>query len=247
MRVRAMVLASALVAVSVTGVADAATATHKHHKHKVAKPVCNIITDPSGDAAFDPAGTGTQTGPQDPNADVLSADISSNASFVTAVIRLKSLAQPDTTWPEAHFYMFSWSVPGHSSPVYLGATLDPNPASAAYGPQFVFGDGGGVPSGSNAVLLYYNISSAKVKGTVDTAKNTITLSVPISQLKGYGTFKPGTIFQSISVASQQLVNGPVLPTNVPAVGGSIAWGFADDTATGGNYVAGTPSCVKPGS
>lgn len=246
MRTRSFVLAGVLVVGSAGGVANAATHNHSHkHKHK---PVCNLVKDAAGDAPFDPTGAGLPGAPQDANADILSADISSNMKALTAVIRLKSLASPDTSWPEAHFYMLSWVVPGHSSPVYLGATIDPNPASAAYGPQFVFGDGGEFPSSSNGVLIYYNVSKATVKGTVDTAKNTITLSVPISQLKGYGTYKPGTTFSAITVGTQQLLNGPVLPTNVPGFGGSAAFGFTSDSAVATkSYVAGTPSCVKPGS
>jgi hypothetical protein len=244
MRIRPALSASLIVVVAASGVANAAT--HKKAKPKPPPPVCNIVTDPSGDSPFDPSlGLGVGVG-QDDNADVLSADISSDAKNVTAVIRVKSLASPDTAWPEAHLYMLTWSVPGHDTPVYLAGTVDPNPASAGYGPQFVFGDGGSTAAGA---LLYYNIDySATVKGTVDAAKNTVTLSVPIAQLKGYGTYTPGTHFSGINVQTQQLVNGPTFGQNVPGAGGSFGWGWQSDTATAlKDYVAGTPSCVKPGS
>ena len=240
MRARAAVIAGLAVAVAVSGEANAAG-----HKAKPrVRPVCNLVTDGAGDALFDPVGTGLNKFPEDPNGDILSADLASDGKFVTGVIRVKTLATPDTTFPEAHFYMLSWTVPGHDSPVYLGATVDPNPASAAYGPQYVFGDG----ATFHGAVNYYNIASTKVKGTVNAAKSTLTLSVPISALASYGKYTPGTKFTGINASTQALVNGPVLPANEPPVGGSIAWGFQEDTADGGkDYVAGTPSCVKPGS
>lgn len=241
MRARAAVIAGLAVAVAVSG--EAGAAVHAKPKPKP-KPVCNIITDPTGDAPVDlTLGLAPSKMPNDPNGDILSADLASDGKFVTGVIRVKTLATPDTAFPEAHFYMLSWTVPGHDSPVYLGATVDPNPASAAYGPQYVFGDG----ATFHGALNYYNIGTA-VKGTVDTAKKTITLSVPISAIKSYGKYTPGTRFSGVNASSQALLNGPVLPTNVAPVGGSIAWGWQEDTAAAAkDYIAGTPSCVKPGS
>jgi hypothetical protein len=242
-RVRPILASSLILAVAASGVAGAAGRSKSKPR-----PVCNLVNDPTTDAPFDPSlGIAKSAAKQDPDADIVSADLASNAKYVTAVIRVRSLAFPDATWPEAHFYLVQWNVPGHSNPVYLGATIDPNPASAAYGPQFVFGDLATV----NAVAVtstYYNISSAKVKGTVDTAKNTITLSVPIAQLSGYGSFKPGTPFSAITAGSQQLANAPVFPTNVPDVGGSPSQGFQSDVDNASkDYTAGTPSCVTPGA
>ena len=244
MRTRAVVIAGLVATIAVGGTANAAG----HKAKPKPKPVCNLVTDPAGDSPFDPVGTGLSQVPNDPNGDILSADISSDAKFVTAVIRVKTLATPDSAYPLAHLYMLSWTVPGHDTPVYLGGIIDPNPAAGAvFGPQFVFGDGGTVgPSAFS--LFYYNIGAKDVKGTVDTAKNTITMSVPLSSIKAYGKFTPGSTFTGLQAQTQALVNGPVLPTNAPAVGGSIAWGWQEDTADGTkSYTAGAPSCVKPGS
>lgn len=242
MRIRPALSASLIFVVAASGIANAAT-----HKKAAPKPACNIVTDPAGDAPVDPLGVGANAG-NDDNADILSADISSDAQNLTAVIRVKSLASPDAAWPEAHLYLISWTVPGHGTPVYMSGTIDPNPASAAYGPQFVFGDGGSTSTAAGS-LLYYNIDfAATVKGTVDSAKNTVTMSVPISQLKGYGTYTPGTHFSGINVQTQELLNGPTFGQNAPALGGSAGFGFQSDTAGAAkDYVAGTPSCVKPGS
>jgi len=243
MRARAAVIAGLAVAVAVAGEANAAT--HKA-KPKPVRPVCNLVTDPAGDSNVDlTLGLAPGRMPADPNGDILSADVASDGKFVTAVLRLKSLATPDTAYPLAHFYMVSWTVPGHDSPVYLGGTVDPNPAAATvFGPQFVFGDS----ATFHSALNYYNIASTKVKGTVDAAKGTLTLSVPISAISSYGKYTPGTRFTGVNASTQALVNGPVLPANEPPVGGSIAWGWQEDTASGSkDYVAGTPSCVKPGA
>lgn len=244
MRTRAALAAGLVATIAITGTANAAG--HKKKAKPATKPVCNLVQDPSGDAPLDlTLGLAPSSMPNDPNGDILSADLSSNGKFVTAVIRVKSIAAPGTTWPLAHFYMLSWTAPGHDTPVYLGGIVDPDPAAGAVlGPQYVFGDGGEFQK----ALIYYNIDSTAVKGTVNTAKNTLTLSVPISAISAYGKFTPGNKFSGLVATSQALVNGPVLPTNLPAVGGSIAWGWAEDTANGAkDYTAGTPSCVKPGS
>ncbi len=238
------------IAALAAGSSPAFAAGHKAGKAKGGKKVCNLVSDPGSDAIVDPTLGTAKKGPQDDNADIVSADIASDARYVTAVIRLKTLATPDTTWPEAHNYLVQWNVPGHTAPVYLGATIDPNPAAAvAYGPQAVFGDE--LTFNAVAVLFTgYNIdSAAHVKGTVDVAKATITLSVPISDLAGYGTFKPGTRFDGVTAVSQILVNAPNPPTNLPLFGGSLAQGIgtADTDVATKPYIAGTPSCVKPGS
>lgn len=211
------------------------------------KPVCNIVQGFPGDAPFDPTtGALGSKAPNDPDGDILSADLASNAKYITAVIRVKSLATPDTTYPGGHFYLLMWNVPDHTAPVYLAGTVDPNPAAGTvYGPQFVFGDEGGV----GGAVQYFNIdSAAHVVGKVNTAKNTITLTVPVAQLGGYGTFKPGTHFSAITAQTQAVTNGPVLPTNAPDVGGSIGWGFQEDNDQAiKDYIAGTPSCVTPGA
>src|SRR3954451_2385113 len=245
MRARAVVVAGIAVAVCAAGVANA---TPRAAKPNHVPAVCNLLTDPTGDALFDPVGTGLSQFPADPNGDILSADVASDARNVTAVLRLKSLASPDTTYPLAHFYMVSWYVRGHATPVYLGGTLDPNPAAGTvFGPQFVFGYAGSQDA-ATFTFSYYNIGSSKVKATIDTAKKTLTLSVPISAISSYGKFTPGAKFSGISAQTQALVNGPVFPQNEPLLGGSSGVGFQEDTADGGkDYVAGSPSCVKPGS
>ena len=91
MRARAVVIAGLVTAVAVGGTANAAG--HKA-KHKSAPPVCNLVTDPAGDAPFDPTSAGAPGAPNDPNGDILSADLASDGKFVTAVIRVKSVATP---------------------------------------------------------------------------------------------------------------------------------------------------------
>lgn len=242
MRARDIVVASLAVSVALGGVAGAAAKPKPKPK-----PVCDVVKAYAGDARFDPtSGLLANNAPYDPNGDILSADIASDAKYVTAVVRVKSLATPDTTYPGAHFYLVQWIVPGHSAPVYLAGTVDPNPeAGTIYGPQFVFGDVGGV----GGAIQYFNIAQgAHVVGHVNTAAKTITMSVPISQLTGYGSYKPGTHFSEIAASSQAVSNGPVLPKNVTDLGGSIGWGWQEESDTAlKDYIAGTPSCVKPGS
>src|SRR3954453_15356447 len=106
MRARAVVVAGVAVAVSAAGVANA---TPRAAKPKPVPAGCNLLTDPTGDALFAPVGTGLSQFPADPNGDILSADVASDAKNVTAVLGLKSLGSPGPRFP---FHTFSLGCGG---------------------------------------------------------------------------------------------------------------------------------------
>src|SRR5437764_15191751 len=91
-RARAVVGVTAALAIALTG-ASAHAAAKKKPAPKP-KPVCHLITDPATDGP--PSG--------DSSLNIISADIASNASAITAVIRVQKLADPDLTAPEGRFY-----------------------------------------------------------------------------------------------------------------------------------------------
>ena len=101
-------LALALCATVVAG-GGAAVAAPK------AKPVCNLVTDETGDASI-------VTGQK--SLDVVSADLASDAKNLTAVIRLDGA--PGGANPQAlggTRYYFEFTAPGSDNPQYLYASI----------------------------------------------------------------------------------------------------------------------------
>lgn len=108
-RMTALVLVMGL---AMSGVAGAAT-KHKP-KPKPKPPPCNIIKDNPNDSG--PA-SGTAGAPlYDPSLDIVSADVATNATTITAVIRVKQLTQSDSTRPYGREWSLDFTTStGHTS------------------------------------------------------------------------------------------------------------------------------------
>ena len=185
------------------------------------KPVCNLVTDAKGDSeGLINSGT--------PALDILSADIASDTKNVTAVIRLagapSGALDPDA--PEGAAYYFVFSVPSATYPLYLSAQSD---ATGKY--AYSIGDVEPSPTGGQ---LYQNKTGA-LKGTI--SGSIITMTVSRSVLSTLGDVKPG---KKVTGLSAQVF----YPVEVPQVGGLLEQ--ADTAESAKSYVAGAPSCVKPG-
>lgn len=126
-RFRAVVCVAVAVAMTVgTFTANAAT-------KKKLKPVCNLLIDPKGDA--DSALLGAN---QDQAMDILSADVATGATKITAVIRVAKLANPDTLSPSGIFYEFSFTGSNSQVGEVMYVQVDPT------GVVWQGGDGTGV-------------------------------------------------------------------------------------------------------
>jgi len=181
----------------------------------VAKPVCNLVTDPAGDASVQ------APLPSDDSLDILSGDVASNAKNVTTVMRLKNLSATSPVAQTGRNYYALFSIPGSANPVYFSLEED------ATGQSFNWGD---LEPGAGGVGTYTRKGDAT--GVVDTAKNEIRVTVPVSDLSALGKAKPGTKITDLNFSTTAVLG--VLVSDV-------------DTADGSkSYVAGTASCVKPG-
>lgn len=101
-------LALAAIAPLVLGVAAADAAAKK----PAPKPVCKLLTDGAADAT----GTGTTVaGPNDPNLDLVSVDVATNATTLTAVIRLTAFGSNGDTSPYGRAYDVAYVVNGKST------------------------------------------------------------------------------------------------------------------------------------
>jgi len=109
-RTRALALA-ALLTVTVTGTGTALAA-----KPKPKPPLCNLITDKSGDVASG-----------DQSLDVIGGDIATTPKLITAVVRFAKLSAQDLNAPSGRYIEFSFAYEGRgqSLSVYIPPTGDP--------------------------------------------------------------------------------------------------------------------------
>lgn len=210
--VRSCVALAVVVSLATAGVASAATKPRPKPK-----PVCNLITDAAGDASPQ------APVPTDDSLDVLSGDLASDAKKVTAVIRLKDLGATSPTQLSGRNFYFLFSLPKFDNPIYFSYE-DSGPALGA---AFSWGD---LEPGSGGVGTY--TSKGTATGVVDTAKNQIRITVPVSEVKSLASIAPGTKVTNMHISTTAVVGVVV---------------FDVDTAEASKaYIAGNPSCVVPG-
>ncbi|MHB8452724.1 MAG: hypothetical protein ACYDAQ_20060, partial [Mycobacteriales bacterium] len=153
----------------------------------------------------------------DPSLDVVSADVATNATTLTWVMRVRHLvADPDSGAPLGRQWSFGFSANGKSVVLIMN--------SGPFGPTDEMGMG------------------AKV--TLDTAHNQVRYSVPLRTLASYGTnIVPGATRLTglvATTATAMQYPGPVTDLTDPLTQED------SDTSTA-SYLAGSPSCVTVGS
>jgi hypothetical protein len=231
MKTRATLLATSLLLTAGAGYASAAPAKPKPKP----KPVCNLVVDDKGDGTYNnvPGADGD---------DILSADVASDKTTLTGVIRLGSVAANDPQAPLGRAFNVLFTAPGSPDLLFVAARMYPQGAQYVYGYQAVDPDSG--------INTNYQLGTAS--GVVDTAKNEIRISAPV---KGFvegakaklapGAKLAGLGAEAYRVAGQGFVPSQVLVPGTPRapLGGAL---LPFDAATGGSYVMGTPSCVAVG-
>lgn len=200
----ALAVGLSLVAV---GTAGAATKT---------KPVCNLVTDPAGDAnGFVLTGTPL---PSDDNLDILSADIASNTKKVTALVRLKALGT-DATAPTGGTIYFNFAFGDEKA--YLSAVLD-----GKGGASFTAGHATGTPAQRHSL--------GGADGFVDTAAHTVRITAPINMWDT--PIAKGTKLSTFDVLAQRFLGTTTTGGATPT---------ADEATSTAVYTAGAVSCVVP--
>lgn len=208
-----LALAGSLLA---AGTAGAATKP----KPKPLPKVCNLLVDPKGDAQF------LGQAPNDPNSDILSADVASDAKNVTAVLRLASFATADAQSPLGRGYYVLFSAPGSAFPVFFNMQITPDTTAYRWGDLETLATGNGS-----------YVKKGDATGAIDTAKGTITITVPVADVKAVANVAPGQKITAINAASTAVIG-------TSATGGLVSTVDKGEAAKG--YVAGQPSCVVPG-
>lgn len=148
MRTRSLVAAAAITPLLLSvGTAYAAKPAAK--KPPVRKPVCNLVTDAKSDATGTGFGSG---GPNDPALDIVTADIATDATRLTAVIRVAGLSGSTDTSPTGRGYDVTFSVKGTT--IAIRGVLSPA------GDRWMDGNGTGV---------------------ADKTKNEVRITVPLAK------------------------------------------------------------------
>jgi hypothetical protein len=187
---------------------------------RVEAAACGQITDRAGDAM-------DQAGPN-PSLDILSADLASDATTITGVVRVKELAETSPTTPQSRNYYLLFSTDKPPVRMFLLATL-------YQGGVARFGWGTVAPTDPLGLLVLYDDGFGVVnrgEGFLDLAKNEVHISALVSDVAAKGNVKPGSKLSKLQADTFY------------AIGTFI---FEADTAAGkGHYVAGAASCVVPG-
>lgn len=228
MNVRIAAALAVALAATAAGAADAAPKP----KPKV-KPVCNLVVDGTGDTFAARAQDGTAPGPQDDAFDIKSADVASDGKVITVAIRVAKLADAQTS-PQGRGFAFDFLLPSSDMQGSLRAVLITGQA-----PYFeaTLKDPS-VPNSPSTFLAY-------ATGVVDTKKNEVRITAPVSTFSELGPIKIGTL---ITPAADAATSGRAVPPSPGIAGQPVAtrYVFADVATDSKPYKAGTPSCVTPG-
>lgn len=182
--------------------------------------VCNLIVDRAGDA--------NNFAGADGSLDVVSADLASDATTVTAVFRLKKFDAVSPGAPQGRHYYLLFQPAKPTIRLFLNVTvLQGGVARYAWGAiEPIEGTG----------ITFYNDGQYGVlnpaTGFIDAGKNEIHVSALVKDVAAKGDVKPEGTIKRLEAATFYSAGLFIFPS---------------DTATAKtNYVAGTPSCVKPG-
>jgi hypothetical protein len=198
--------------------APASAARKPPPKPKVRKAVCNLVTDPGGDAAYPAA-----QAPSQPALDIVGGDVVSDLKQVTAVIRLGGPGAADQTigWT----MRFRFAVAGNA--YYLAGSYDP------------------VSSAVNGITYDWGIYDAKgglykpqghVGGKFDSTKHELHVTALFADL--HVSFPDSALVNGLGIG--------VWSYPVPYFGIGLAQ-LTDSAESAKTYNANWPSCIKAGA
>jgi hypothetical protein len=184
------------------------------------KPVCNLLTDPAGDANGTFLQEGVAGAPSEDAVDIVSGDIATQGKTLTTVLRVKKLAVSSPTAPGGLHWKFFFNV--GDTKIYTQAV-----AAAGGTPTFAFGT---IDSATGT-----SKSLGAASGVLDLAKSEVRVSVPVSALPERP--KAGTLI------------GTLAPNAGRFVGNDNVGTFSDSTdvaTSDSTYKVNAPSCVAVG-
>lgn len=184
--------------------------------HAAVKPSCNLVLDVKGDAD-----QGLFSSSSQPAWDIVSADVATDKTNLTTVIRVDKLSKSVSDDPGGSQWRFDFQVDGVK--LFTQATSTP------FGDKFTIG---------YTDTTSHAFAASGATGVFDTAKNEVRVTAPLASTVSKATIKTGTKLTDLGASAGDYVN---------TAGGSPSGSFSADTATGSkNYVAPSKSCVTVG-
>lgn len=180
-----------------------------------AAPVCKLVVDDAGDTASAPF-------PASDAIDITSADVASDGTTLTAVLRVAKYTANETATIYGKRYIVAFEGAG-LKPMYLTALDYP------VGVSYNFGE-----VTESATGPTYS-STGTAKGSIDAAKSEITISVSAADLAaaGFGKLQKGGVLKGINAVTFRRVGNQLFD--------------GDDASTSKKYTVGAPSCVTVGT
>jgi hypothetical protein len=181
MRVRALLVATAVVLGTGAAAADAAAPTK----------TCNLVKDATGDVSNEYNGVGVFQ--PDAGLDLLGADVVSDSKNMTAVIRLA--AEPGTATVYAKRYIAQVKVAGLANPLVLAAAITPT------GTAYSFGYYGTTTTGTG-----YNYSATAANGKIEGKVITVSTSLAnVASMAELGVIKKGAKINGFTLTANRRV------------------------------------------
>jgi hypothetical protein len=185
-----------------------------------AAPPCRIVTDPSGDEAYAPTHV--------PSLDIVSADLASNATTLTGVIRVKNYDLSNELGYRNYYVIFNVPYSHKVAFVVAGERIG-DVAEPYYNYRY-----GLVEGSTGSTNDYVERFDPGAVGFVDASRGEIHMSVSLSALAKLGV----------------AIKAKTPLTNIRAETVVVRGSFSKDidvATTSRTYRASSPSCVKPGS
>ena len=174
----------------------------------------------------------------DTDLDILSADVATNAKYVTAVVRPATLRADNTQSPLGRMWQLWFSVEGKTFSLSAVAAPDGEVAQLAY------------EAAPGEVVSVVGLG--RVSLTLDYQRREVRMTAPVSRFAPHASMRRGQVISDLVVhtykhygVSGQDQQG--LPENdAPDLANSGVATGADTARSTRRYVAGSPSCVTPG-
>lgn len=190
---------------------------------------CLLITDAARDET--PLEQGPEAGDR-PDLDVVSGDLASNATTMTAVVRVRAFDQP----VGSATYHLVFTTPRRWFEVGADVGVD---GTFGYLETYDVGPTGMTASG---------VHLAPPAVTVDRANGEVRMTFPLETLAPYASTRPGAGYGLFRIGAYLLAGSATPPTEVTAgvsVPHSLGLGW-DSSDPGRSYRLGSPSCVRVG-
>jgi hypothetical protein len=191
--------------------------------HAAPAQACRLVQDAAGDASDQL--NGTHVGPDEADLDIVSADIASNATTITTVVRVQHLGTALEAAGRRNLYRFFFHVGNREQNVVTLATRSVDGEKFA---AIVPTEGTDVPGTDTEIAA---------TGVFDVAHDEVRVSLPVKTANWNRRLPRG-------VQLTQLVAGTYRGVGAEAAGGADASTSIDWAGNGHSYVAGTPSCVR---